>query len=151
MSHAKAAKPRQPVRTADAPEPGFLSGQGGKLAAGAMLLGIIGLAGYFAVREYTRPAGIKGPEGVWFLCTACQREWMVPIADMPETKPDQPPLPPRDCPKCGKAGTAYAALQCPKCKQRYISQRAHYTGQARDVCPHCGQDFLQWFLDKNKR
>ena len=45
-----------------------------------------------------------------------------------------------DCPKCGKSRSCQEMKQCPEC-QKYF---APGSGDAEDVCPHCGTDLAEW-------
>ena len=128
---------------------GFPGGLLGKVAFGVTLVLVVGGTICMTFWQVTRPEGIQPPENVWFLCTKCNHEWQVPRAELPDQ--DQPvmrPPPARDCPKCRAKDAGFAALSCPNCGKKFHSRFVRYTGQTRDVCPHCKTDFLNWYQQK---
>ena len=66
-----------------------------------------------------------------------------------------------DCPKCGQKETGLPLIECPKCKEYFMSPNVEYERaiEAGDdpgplpalVCPKCGTDRQEWIIEKNRK
>jgi len=76
-----------------------------------------------------------------------------------------------DCPKCKAKKSCLPMVKCPKCKKFYLAESTKQQvaqiqtppppsgGQVKpakpitikDVCPHCGQDRMEWYRQKYRK
>ena len=101
-----------------------------------------------------------------FQCTECQHEWAPALEDMAEREL----LIMREtgthlkCPECGEQA-GLPMTQCPQCEKWYISPTMLFIAEQglsdespgaraeppKDVCPHCGTDRIEWYLEQRRK
>ncbi len=93
-------------------------------------------------------------------CSKCGQEWVIERKEIGQFLKEAPGRPGRlmgvDCPRCLAKGTVHIMIKCPKCGKYYLPIRVtkpgeYATGKAKDVCPHCGTDYVQWHIDRHRR
>jgi len=83
-----------------------------------------------------------------FECTQCGHQFVMDGQDRPAHRIDEPWYP--DCPKCKEPNTGRMMIVCPACEKYYVWSRSMKRG-TRDICPHCGADFLKALEERIKR
>jgi hypothetical protein len=131
----------------------------GLLVAGLLILIAGSAAGiYFSLRKDELQPADPSPH---FQCEACRHEFVVDRKAIPAEAFDKAGLDPNlvrlDCPQCKQRGSAVRMIRCPACGEHYVSESARGgqgapSGQvARDVCPSCGVDRLEWYRRHRKK
>ena len=98
-------------------------------------------------------------------CEKCGNEFEIDLdKQLPEPQPDMTEsmkLP--DCPVCGAMESGQIMVRCPQCERSYVSVAAKSARQmmldedwsaqnlARDICPHCGTDRVEWYMKERDR
>ncbi|HOF18335.1 MAG TPA: hypothetical protein PK082_05445 [Phycisphaerae bacterium] len=110
-----------------------------------------------------RLAGLKAAEveltgnGPFFQCEKCQKVF-APDRKMMESAPMGPDQLEFDCPHCNAKKSGLPMVKCPACGKWYVPPGAREMmrgepppADARDVCPHCNTDRIQWYREHRRR
>jgi len=135
-------------------------------ALAAIIVGSLALTIYFTFGGHR---GARGPREIHFKCIKCGYEFTKKPEELRAMSPGEPSMDMMfvpgmepmalDCPKCGAKKSAFMAVKCPNpdCGAYYISPymlnpEAMTEGkELRDVCPKCGTDRVQWYLEHRKK
>jgi ribosomal protein L37AE/L43A len=124
--------------------------------AGALALIIIGALA-LSLNAVMGGGGPRGDvEDAHWKCEACE-EVFVDNDYLPEEEMiEGPGVAELDCKACGAEDSVFLMIKCPNCEQWYIPE-SHRQWEAveegaeiRDICPHCGTDYVQYWLDKRR-
>lgn len=129
------------------------------LFAGALGLIIVGSLVVTVFMAFSGGSAVADDErNVWYMCDDCGHSWAIPpeeYGNMIREDQEDPAMTLLDCPKCQARESCYVCRKCPKCDERFIpdtlkemihNPRGMADGSGppvRDVCPHCGADYLE--------
>ncbi|NLW87078.1 MAG: hypothetical protein GXY38_09420 [Planctomycetes bacterium] len=132
----------------------------------AALLGLV-IIGALALTINTYMGGNKPKaQEIIFECASCKHQFEVKPEELYSEDSAYGPMmdmPVLDCPSCGTKKSCWQTSKCPACGGRFISQsmmvQMQYESRGqmapqemmRDVCPHCGQDIIEWYKQNRKR
>ena len=122
--------------------------------------------------------GAPGAQAMQFECTAegCGHQFTKSFEELNKERPEimaeemEGGTLRLDCPKCGTKRSALPMVACPKCKKHFLlestrmladlqddvgpaseNQQRPDLSQAKDVCPHCGQDRIEWYREQYRK
>jgi len=128
------------------------------IAALAVAVAGVAVGTYFTLRKSgPTPADVR----LHFQCADCGHQFSLEREALPKEALDRAVLDPNlvrlDCPSCKAKQSCLRMVRCPHCGELYVpdSIRAAATGErdpdARDVCPHCQTDRLEWYRRRSRK
>jgi Zn ribbon nucleic-acid-binding protein len=142
-------------------------------ALSIIIIGSIGVAIYSMIGDKT--PGSQQARDVNLECVKCGHQFTKAPKDLNVGGPDgmifeEMGIVQLDCPKCGAKKSCLAMVKCPKCEKFFLAESTKQQvaqmqlppprpgGQAtpppkpvRDICPHCGQDRMEWYREKYRK
>ena len=125
--------------------------------------------------------GVSGAKDMHFECTAegCGNQFVKTFEELNKERPQvmaeemEGGTIRLKCAKCNAEGSALPMVACPKCKKYFLLESTKMLAemqdemdggeengensmrpdlsQANDVCPHCGQDRIEWYREQYKK
>lgn len=140
---------------------------------GAIIVGAI----WAAVSSLVSDKTPRGPQArdMHLECAECQHQFTRSPEELNEASPEgmifeEMGMAQLDCPKCKATKSCLPMVKCPKCGEFFLAESTKQQAAQmnmppprtpaeqrkppevpRDICPHCGQDRVEWYRQKYRK